>query len=222
MIAILIQSRLGSTRLPEKALLPLGDSTVLGQVIRRCKRAVADKVIVVTQDQEIAEVAYSEGVEYSIVPTKGRDVLAEMYWAASYRGADTIVRITGDCPLVSPKEIDQMVGLYEESGCDIICNHSDAITGAGIDGLDIEVMSLEALEKAYRHAEGEYDREHVTPWLYNNLKHTQPFVCWDFDEKLSIDTQEDYDKVFAIFEELGSEFETRELIQYFNERKENG
>lgn len=218
MIAILIQSRLNSVRLPAKALLPLGNSTVLGQVIRRCKRSCADKVVVVTQDPEIENIASIEGVGCSMAPLEGRDVLAEMYLAASMSGADTIVRVTGDCPCISPKEIDQMIGLYEESGCDIICNHSDAITGAGIDGLDIEVLSFEALEKAYRQATEDYDKEHVTVWCYRNLKHSQPFACWDFDEKLSIDTFEDYKRVFDIFEKLGSEFQTVELITYFKER----
>jgi len=219
MIAILIQSRLGSTRLPGKAVLPLGDATVLGQVIRRCKRSMADKVIVVTQDEPIADIASIEGTESSVSPSGERDVLAEMYLAASMSGADTIVRITGDCPAVSPKEIDQMIALYGESGRDIICNHSDAITGAGIDGLDIEVMSFEALEKAYKQATSGYDREHVCTWIYDNLKHSQPYFDWDFDEKLSIDTKEDYDKVFAIFENLGSEFETRDIMNYFKEKE---
>ena len=53
------------------------------------------------------------------------------------------------------------------------------------------------------------------------MKHEQPFICWDFDAKLSIDTEKDYKRVFHIFEKLGSEFETRELMNYFNERKDN-
>ena len=60
MTTILMQSRLNSERLPMKALLPLGDSTVLGQVIRRCKASKADKVVVVTQDAEIADIARTE------------------------------------------------------------------------------------------------------------------------------------------------------------------
>ena len=220
MTTILIQSRLGSTRLPMKALLPLGDSTVLGQVIRRCKRAEADRVVVVTKDPEIAEIARKENVVLSMAfAAKDRDVLAEMYYAAEE--GDTVVRITGDCPCVSPKDIDQMVALYKDEDCDIMCNHSDMITGAGIDGLDIEVFSFEALEKAYKVAEDDYDRKHVTPFMYRNMTHEQPFICWDFDAKLSIDVEKDYHRVFRIFEKLGSEFETRDLMNYFKERKEN-
>lgn len=222
MTIILIQSRLGSTRLPRKALLPLGDSTVLGQVIRRCKRAEADKVIVVTQDKEIACIASSESVECSMTLTDERDVLAEMYTAAKSYKADIVVRITGDCPCVSPKEINQMIEFFKEGRSDIMCNHSDAITGAGIDGLDIEVLSFAALGEAYFQATSDYDRKHVMPWVYRNLTHSQPFFDWDFDEKLSIDTEDDYKRVFAIFEKLGSEFETQELITYFRKEKENG
>ncbi len=220
MITILIQSRLGSTRLPMKALLPLGGSTVLGQVIRRCKRSKADRVVVVTKDPEIAEIARTEGVVLSMAMcTKDKDVLAEMYYAAAQ--GKTIVRITGDCPCVSPKEIDQMIDAYKELGRDIICNHSDAISGAGIDGLDIEVFSFDALEKAHELVEDDYDKEHVTPFMYRNMTHEQVFCQWDFDAKLSIDVEDDYKRVFHIFEKLGNEFETRELSNYFNERKEN-
>ncbi len=219
MTTILIQSRLGSTRLPMKALLPLGDSTVLGQVIRRCKRSKADRVIVVTQDYEIAEMASAEDVDFCMTKTRERDVLSEMYWAAA--GSDTIVRITGDCPCVSPKDIDQMIDLYKDEDCDIMCNHSDAIAGAGIDGLDIEVFSFAALQECFEKATNGCDREHVTPWMYHNLRHEQPFVCWDFDAKLSIDVEEDYKLVFHIFEKLGSEFETRDLLEYFRKEKEN-
>lgn len=217
MTTILIQCRLGSTRLPMKALLPLGDSTVLGQVIRRCKRAGADKVVVVTQDPEIAEIALKEGVWRSTVSTDGHDVLAEMYTAAKLFDSDVIVRITGDCPCVSPREIDQMIDAYK-GNYDIICNHSDAVAGAGIDGLDIEVFSFEALEKANDLSTDEYDREHVTPFMYRNMTHEQVFYHWEFDTKLSIDTKEDYKLVFHIFEKLGNEFETRELARYFNDR----
>lgn len=220
MITILIQSRLGSTRLPMKALLPLGDSTVLGQVIRRCKRSKADRVVVVTQDPEIAEIARTEVVEWSITPTDRHDVLTEMYTAAKLSNSDIIVRITGDCPCVSPKEIDQMIDAYDGNH-DIICNHSDAISGAGIDGLDIEVFLFEALKKAYEQAEEDYDREHVTSFMYRNMTHEQVFYHWDFDAKLSVDTEEDYKLVFHIFEKLGNEFTTRELSNYFSERKEN-
>ena len=217
MVIILIQSRLGSTRLPMKALLPLGDSTALGQVIRRCKRSKADKVVVVTKDPEIAEIAHIEGVEWSITPTDGRDVLAEMYIAAKSFKSDIIVRITGDCPCVSPKEINNLIDDYKEMNKDIICNHSDAITGAGIDGLDIEVFSFEALETANDLSTVDYDREHVTPYMYRNMTHDQVFYKWDFDKKLSIDTKEDYKLVFHVFEKLGNEFETREIVNYLKE-----
>ena len=219
MTAILIQSRLNSVRLPQKALLPLGDSTVLGQVIRRAKKSSIDKVIVITQDQPIIDIAIAEGVEYSRFISGKRDVLAEFYCAAKTFGVDTIVRITGDCPCVSPKEINQMVEFFDKESCDIICNHSDSLGGIGIDGLDIEVFSFSALERAYKEATDDSDREHVCFWMYRNLKSQRVACCWDFDAKLSIDTISDYLFVCEIFEKLGNDFEIRELIKYFKEKK---
>lgn len=216
---IFIQARLDSVRLPKKALLPLGDSTVLGQVIRRAKKADAEKVVVVSQDQPIIDVAIAEGADYSRYVSDKRDVLAEFFYAAKIHEADTIIRLTADCPCVSPKEINQMVGFFQEEPCDIICNHSDAIEGFGIDGLDIEVFSFSALRRAYQEATEDYDREHVCPWIYRNMKKQQAAYLWDFDAKLSIDTQKDYERVFDIFEKLGNDFETRDLEKYFKEKE---
>lgn len=218
MIAILIQARLNSERLPEKALLPLGDSTVLGQVIRRAKKSGLP-VVVVSQDQPIIDIAVAEGVEHSKLILSERNVLKEMYHAARMFEADTIVRLTGDCPCVSPREINQMVGFYQEELCDIMCNHSDVIQGLGIDGLDIEVFSFAALRNAHYRARSSRDREHVTAWMYDNLRSQQVGCLWDFDAKLSIDTQEDYERVYDIYETLGNDFETRDLIGYFKEER---
>lgn len=217
MTTILIQARLDSTRLPGKVLMPLGNSTVIGQVIHRARKS--GDVIIVSQDQSVIDVAIAEGVGYSKFITDRRDVLAEYYQAAEWYNADPIIRLTGDCPCVSPTEIDKMIRFFQEEPCDIICNHSDAIGGFGIDGLDIEVFSFEALEKAYLSATSDFDREHVCPWLYDNLKVQQVASLWDMDEKLSIDTQQDYDLVFEIFEKLGSDFETRDLVEFFKEKE---
>ncbi len=217
MIAVLIQARLNSVRLPKKALYKLGDSTVLGQVVRRAKQSSVDKVIVVSQDDEIIDVAKREGVHYSQFQTNDRDVLAEFYHAAKTFRVDTIVRLTGDCPCVSPKGIDQLVGMFDGSR-DIICNHSDEIDGLGIDGLDIEVFSFGALQRAHMEAHSDYDVEHVCPWMYRNLKHEQIACMWDFNPKLSIDTRDDYNLVYDIFNELGNDFETRELMEFFKDR----
>ena len=213
MIAILIQSRIGSTRLPKKALLPLGDSTMLGQVIRRCKKACVDKVIVVSPDEEILTEAIKEGADISKFTLGERDVLAEMYTAALTYEVDTIVRITGDCPCISPREINQMVGFFEEESCDIMYNNTDCI-GGGLDGLDIEVFSFTALRKAYLQAEDEYDRKHVCPWMYKNLKSSRAMFCWDFDAKLSVDTKADYEFIYDLYNELGSDFETIEIEKF--------
>ncbi len=214
MTAILIQSRMGSTRLPGKALLPLGDCSVLRQVIRRCARSNADRVVVVSKDKPILDVAFFEGVDVSCLQSDKRDVVAEYYHAAA--GMDTIVRITGDCPCVSPKEIDQMIGFFKDSNCDYMFNHSDYAMDMGIDGLDIEVFSFTALKEAYHQAK---DREHVCTWMLDNLKSQRVMYNWDFNAKLSIDIQEDYERVFKIYEKLGNDFETINLQEYFKDKE---
>jgi len=221
MLVALIQCRLNSTRLPGKALLPLGGSTVIGKVVKRVQQSCVDKVVVVSQDDEIIDHVLEFGASYSKFITNTRDVLAEFYHAAMLYRADTIVRITGDCPCISPKMIDQMVGFYADCNVDYYCNHSDYIQGVGVDGLDIEIFSYKVLERAFLQATDDYDKEHVCPWMVRNGKVNSAMFYWDFNSKLSIDTQEDYERVSEIFDTLGDSFETKDLETYFKE-KENG
>ncbi len=218
MIAIIIQARINSQRLPGKVLLPLSDRSIIEQVIYRSLKADSPNcVIVATPSNRIAEIATKAGAKTYIGDEN--DVLGRFYHTANEFDVNTIVRITSDCPCVSPRGIDQMVRFFGEESCDIMCNHSDAIIGLGVDGLDIEVFSFEALKEAHEKATSNYDREHVCPWIYRNLKHQQAAYLWDFPSnvKLSIDTQKDYELVYDIFEKLGNDFETRELVKYFKE-----
>ncbi len=222
---ILVQARLGSVRLPQKALLTLPQDScinVLERLFHRLKQVKDTEVIVVTPDDEIADVAEKNGILYSIFKCGDRNVLAEFYHAAIHYNIDPIVRITADCPCVSPKLIEQMLKCYNLEDTHIVCNHADSLSNSpGIDGLDVEVFSGYALETAYEETTEPYDKEHVTPWMYRNLKHSAVMCDIDIprDTKLSIDTQENYEFVCDIFRKLGGDFEICDLIRYFKEKK---
>lgn len=204
----IIQARMGSTRLPGKVMRLLCGATVLAHVVRRVQACrLVDEVVVATSnlpgDDIVAEEAQRAGV--SVVRDSEEDVLARVYEAA--RGADVIVRVTADCPLFDPKILEQMLERFYvlQSGRRVDYLSNTLIRTFPV-GLDAEVMTIEALERAHREATDPYEREHVTPYIY---RHPERFVLEPFvgDPDLSahrwtLDTEEDYTFLRQVFEAL--------------------
>jgi len=204
--------------------LPEGSGvSMLARIIRRLKKCeTLDEIIVVTPDEPCAVIAWKEGVKYSRLVQDKRDVLAEFHHAAKKFSVDTIVRITGDCPCISPKIIDKIVTAHFDTPRPLTYNRNDNLAHCvEIDGLDVEVFDREALDKAFSLAEEPAEREHPTLWMYDNLK-TQCVECGWYHEKeikLSVDTQEDFDRISRIYEELGDDFTMNELREYLEKDK---
>ena len=165
MIVAIIQARMGSSRFPGKTLADLVGRPMLSRVVDRVRRANAvDKVVVATStsagDKAIADVCEQE----KITSFRGSedDVLDRFYNAAKQNRADVIVRITADCPLIDPEVIDQVVERFRLGGCDYASN---TLHYTYPDGLDTEVFSMAALERAWKEAKKPSEREHVTPYL---------------------------------------------------------
>jgi len=161
----LIQARMGSSRFPGKVLEDLCGRPMLWHVVNRVGKARSlDKVVVATTDgavdDPIAQFCEREG----IVCFRGseQDVLDRFYRAAEANAADVVVRITADCPLIDPAVIDKVVARFERGDCDYASN---ALRYTYPDGLDTEVFSFAALERAWREARKPSEREHVTPYL---------------------------------------------------------
>jgi spore coat polysaccharide biosynthesis protein SpsF len=174
MIAIIIQARMGSTRLPKKVLADIEGHPMLWHVIERAKNAKkADKVIVATtdlpEDKEIIKIAESCGVE-SYAGSEN-DVLDRYYMASKKIDADIIVRITGDCPFIDPEIIDKTIEYFKQNEFDYVSiGHIASNNRASNypDGLDTEVFSFSALEKAHKEAKMFSEKEHVTPYIWKN------------------------------------------------------
>lgn len=236
MIAVIIQARLGSARLPRKVLEEIAPNTnMLQMVIRRVKKAkYVDKVIVAlaNDSKELIPMIEAEGVEYNWYPFPDRNILEEYFKSATKFGADTIIRVTADCPLIDPQTIDQLISMFIPSKCDIMFTHNDNLIGGGveIDGLDLEIFSFSALYRAYTEASTSYDKEHCTPWMYANLKKQKMEMGWT-DEilpewidkcnqvKLSVNTPEELDRVRKIVSVLGTDFYTKQLTEYLSKNK---
>ena len=170
----IIQARMGSTRLPGKVLLPIMGKPMLWHIVHRMQTARRIEAIVVATstnpaDNKIADFAGQHG----LLCFRGseHDVLDRYYQAAKEFRADSVVRITGDCPLVDPELVSCLIEMYEQGSYD----HVGIAAGAGAifmdggrfpDGLDAECFRFAALERAWREATEAGDREHVTPYLW--------------------------------------------------------
>lgn len=198
MITAIIQARMQSTRLPGKVLLPLGDNTVLENVVDRVQQAdLVSKVIIATTiepaDDAIIELCQHKNIDFF----RGdmNDVLDRYYQTASKYKVKHIARITSDCPLIDPQAIDEVAQKYLEGSYDYVSNNHPAATYP--DGLDTEIFSFKALKRAWHEAKLPSEREHVTPYIWKN---PQLFKIYNVKNKkdlsayrLTIDEPYDYE-----------------------------
>lgn len=228
-VVAIIQARMGSIRLPAKVMMELCGKTVLEHVINRVKRAKEiDEIVIATtildRDDIIADEAARCGVKY--YRGSEDDVLSRYYEAAKENNADIIVRITSDCPLIDPNIVDSIVKYYKNSNYDIVTN-------AGIDltqrtyprGLDTEVFSFATLKEAYERATEKHQREHVTPYIYENSNKIFIYkIDIDFSMyRWTLDTPEDFELISKVYDELYSEndiFLFDDILELFQRRPE--
>jgi spore coat polysaccharide biosynthesis protein SpsF len=226
-IVAIIQARMGSSRLPGKILRRLLDDTVLGHVVKRARAAgKIDQVVVATTLSSMDEVVVREAERLGVTATRGSevDVLDRFYRAARQVQADVIVRITSDCPLLDPALVDDMVGKFMslKAGGASVDYLSNTVIRTYPRGLDAEVFTFDALEKAHTQAASTAEREHVTPYLY---RHSEVFRIEQYTgqqdlshHRWTLDTIEDWQLLSAIFDHFGRpDFSTAEVCDFLNE-----
>lgn len=213
---VIVQTRVGSTRLPGKVMLDLCGKPVIDHVIDRLKQSrLLDEIIIATTTHErdaiIVEQAKKNGVKRFCGSED--DVLSRYYYAAKENNLDVVVRVTSDCPLIDPAILDDVVDFYMR-------NNYKLVTNAGTDlnqrtfprGLDVEVFSFSALEYAFNNAQESYQREHVTPYLYEIYSDSVYYYKNDIDYsnfRWTLDTVEDYALISAIYERLYKEYDSK-------------
>lgn len=156
---------MGSTRLPGKVMRPLGETTVLGQVLRRCAAIPGIDVVVCATGTEAADDPIcAEAAAHGAIVHRGSpdDVLARYHGAALQVGADIVMRVTSDCPLIDPQVCGAVLALRRDRGADYAANN---MPPSFPHGLDCEAFTAAALARAAAAATDPPDREHVTPWL---------------------------------------------------------
>jgi len=169
MIGCIVQARMGSSRLPGKTLLKIDDkNTVLEFGINQLTSSnLLDKIIVATTNLKSDDVIenFVKNMNVDVFRGKSNDVLDRYFQCAKHFSIDTIVRITGDNPLVDPTIIDNLIQKFTLNSYDYLSN---AHVRTFPYGTEVEIFSFESLEQAWKNAILPSEREHVTPYFYNN------------------------------------------------------
>lgn len=164
-VAVIIQARMGSSRLPGKVLSKVCGRSLLEHLVERLNSEPCGEIWVATttakRDDEIVRACHALGV--CVARGSEDDVLSRYLVAAEAAKADRIFRITADCPLLEPKLLPAMLEELEAGGLDYLTNSPSK--GMPL-GQSVEVFTRAALELAGKHATERYQREHVTPYLY--------------------------------------------------------
>ena len=231
-IVTIVQARMGSSRLPGKVLLPLAEQPLLVRMVERVQRArLAGTVVVATTTAAADDDVATCCAAYNLPCFRGDalDLLDRHYQAARHFGADVVLKIPSDCPLIDPAVIDQVLGFYleNEGRYDFVSNLHPATFP---DGNDVEIMRFDALETAWREASRPLEREHTTPFFWENPgRFRVANVVWatgqDFSmtHRWTIDYPEDYAFISAVFDQLHPKnptFGLADVLQLLHEQPE--
>jgi len=216
MTTAIIQVRMGSSRLPDKTLMKIEGKSMLWHLLERVRKAkTIDEIVIATtrnpRDKAILDFAKDYGVK--VFRGSEHDVLDRFYRVAKKVKADTIVRVTPDCPMISPKVIDKVVSEYLKGGYSYVTN---ALLLTYPDGYDVEVFSFKALEKAWRECKDPAAREHVTPYMSRSGRFkTKDIISEDpvdpREYKWSVDRREDLEFARTVFKHL---YKKRKIFSY--------
>lgn len=232
MITAIIQARIGSTRLPGKVMMPVRNKPLLYYVINQTLHSKKiEKLIIATtelvQDNKIVDFVNSLGVE--IYRGNELDVLDRYYQCAKKYGANTIVRITSDCPLIDPQLIDKCIIEFEKNDFDYFSNINRKEGDKWIyhlsgfpSGFAVEVLTFNALEDAWKNAKKPSEREHVTQYILNNqtlfkIGNMENFSDYS-DIRLTVDHKVDFDLVKSIIEYFPENeiFNLEKIVTFLN------
>lgn len=209
-IITVIQARMSSTRLPGKVMLPILGRPLLIRTIERVQAAkLIGQLVVATSvnpdDDEIEKLC----IENGITCCRGHltDLLDRHYQVGKLLSADAIVKIPSDCPLIDPRVIDKVLEHYINSDeFDYVSNLHPA---SYPDGNDVEIFSFEAIECAWKDATKDFEREHTTPFIWENQDYFSiGNVTWETgydhstNHRWTIDFPEDYEFIRKVYEEL--------------------
>lgn len=226
----IIQARMASTRLPGKVLQIIAGKPMLYHVVERARKSKMVHEVVVattTSPEDDAVVDFCAAYGYAVFRGSPQDVLDRYYQAALVHHAQVIVRLTADCPLLDPDVVDRTIKAFFESGVDFAANRlPPPFRRTYPIGLDTEVCSFAALERAWKEAAAPHEREHVMPYLYEVEGRFRVLVVnheVDYGSlRWTVDTPEDLELVRRIFARFPNrmDFGWLEVLRLFEQEPE--
>jgi glutamate-1-semialdehyde 2,1-aminomutase len=207
-VLAVVQARMGSSRLPGKVMLPINGIPLMGILLSRLSAAkLLDKIILVTSTDSANDrlVEYVESIGYECIRGHETDVLSRYTSAIRMFKPDVVVRVTGDCPLIDPSVVDEVVAAFLSGNCDYASNTNPPTYP---DGLDVEVMTAKSLLESESESDVAYDHEHVTPYIRTNGRFSKTNVVsgTDFSQlRWTVDEYSDYLVVQSVFDHFRPE-----------------
>lgn len=206
----IVQARMGSSRLPGKVLQEIHGKPMIARVVERTRKAKFVNNVAVATTTESSDDSIEDWCRESATACyRGStfDVLDRFYQAARLFAADVIVRVTADCPVIDPDVIDETISAFHLHAADFAANRLPPPWGRTYPiGLDTEVCSFSALEKAWKEAKAAHEREHVMPYLYDvpgRFKVFQLNTEPDYGSlRWTVDTPEDLEFIRRVFDHL--------------------
>ena len=222
--ACILQARISSTRLPGKILLNGPSKPLLIHTIERLKKSkLFTKIIVATTTSKIDDIIFDLCKKNNIIVYRGHptNLLNRYYNCAKKFKIKNIIRITSDCPLIDSDIIDLMIKRFNEKKIDYLSNiHPPSLP----DGFDVEIFTFEALKKTFSSAREDFQKEHVTPFMWDQPKKflVENFLCtkekYLYEKyRLTLDYKEDYYVITKIYNALYSQnkfYTLQKILRY--------
>ena len=221
-IVAILQARCASTRLPNKVMTPiLGQSILLHQLQRMSQSKWLEQILIATttlpSDDELTHLLTAN--HYSVFRGESANVLKRYLDASEFLGLqsdDIVVRITGDCPLITGEVIDECIEAFMSQSCEYLANCNEPIYP---DGFDVEVFFVHCLVSANAHADKDYQKEHVTPYIKEHchaVALAKTPLCSHY--RLTLDESDDLTLIHMIYEHFHqTHFDLHEIIAYLQQ-----
>lgn len=231
-ILIVVQARMASSRLPGKVMLPILGKSLLARMIERLKMIRYEaEIIIATSETPDDDIIINEAINIGIPYYRGslNNLLDRHYQAAKLHGADVVLKIPSDCPLIDPRIVDHVLDYFfaNQEAFDFVSNLHPATYP---DGNDVEIMTMQCLTKAWESANRPLELEHTTPYIWEN---PQLFrignVTWpagldySMSHRFTIDYAEDYYFIERVFRELyadNNQFSCEDILNQLNQKPE--
>lgn len=222
-VVTVVQARMGSTRLPGKAMRLVAGMPLLWWQLRRMSRsALAGRIVVAIPEGRLEDPIVTLCSQLAIPVVRGHksDLLDRHLTAARAFSADVVVKVPSDCPLIDPAVMDLVIGthLNNPNATDFVSNLHPM---SWPDGQDVEVIPMDVLEEAGAYADRAFEREHTTPYIWERPHHYRlANVAWEYDRaldvRLTVDYPEDLTLMEAILTSLPQHSSVEDIVAFLD------